>query len=208
MFSQGHFSQRIAASSADAAAGYTTAAVAAYVDVASQMLGMWATALDTMMRPAQPKSWYRHPDQHLTGAASMFNPFSFAPWALRAAGSTQPFNRSVASMPAFDPVSFWMNAWPLQGNPAAWPMAFAMMGMGISRSVAYPLAQANTAAMNAVKAAGDAVEEGFASYRSDGGHASAQVRIKSGPASTALLPLGFSAFFPFMTALSQFSRTV
>lgn len=210
MSRQNDLSQRIAASSVEAATGYATAAVAAYVDLTGQMLGMWAQAVDTMMGgAAQPKSWYRHPDQPRAGAAAPFNPFAFAPWTLAAAGSGQSFGSTgAASLPAFNPFAVWMNAWPLQGNPVAWPMAFAMMGMGVSRSVAYPLAQANMAAMDAVKAAGDAVEEGFSSYRSDGGHASAQVRIQSGPTMAALMPLGLGAFVPFMTALSSFPRTL
>lgn len=205
MSSQDLLRQRIANSSADAVAGYATAAVAAYVDLAGKMLGMWAGAVDTMLGSAQPKSWYRHPDHPARATSPTLGLASFKPWGMSAA---TPFATSVPGLAPVNPVVFWLNAWPLQGNPAAWPMAFAMMGMGVSRSVAYPLAQANTAAMDAASAASSVFEKGYASYRSDGGHASAHVHIKKGAPMAAFMPFGTAAMLPFMAAFSAFPSTL
>lgn len=189
---------RIASSSADAAAGYATAAVAAYVDLAGQMLGCWASAVDTMMgKSSEPKSWYRHPDRGASAGASQLGTW---PW-MAAWGSNTGFPGTNAA--AFNPVSLWLKAWPLQGNPAAWPMAFAMMGMGVSRSVAYPLAEANTAAVDAMTTAGAALERTLASYRTDGGHAVAQILFKDGAALKSLIPIGILALAPWLFVASQ-----
>jgi hypothetical protein len=206
MSSQGDHGWRIAASSSEAAAGYATATVAAYVDFAGQMLGFWAQAMDNMIGAPTPKSWYRHPDDGKR-ASPAFNPLAMLPWAH---GSTQsfPMFQAAGPIPMFNPVAFWMNAWPPQGNPAAWPMAFAMMGMGVSRSVAYPLADANTAAIDVIKSVGDVVEENFARYRSDGGHASAQVRISFDKVLAGFMPVGFGALMPWMMAMQALPRSV
>jgi hypothetical protein len=154
-----NMSTRCLSASNAAFAGYANAAVAAYAEFAMQALGAWAQAFEAMTPKAEPTSWYRHPD----GVA----PPSLAFW-------------TFTGQPNFNPFTFWMRALPLEGNPAAWPMALAMMGYGLPRSVAYPLAGANTAALEAVTSAGRAIDEhwrDFSAYRSDGGHATAQVRI-------------------------------
>ena len=185
--------------------------VAAYADFTSQMLGMWARNIDMMTgaKPA-PKSWYRHPDEaDRTGSgAGLFNfGLLFAPMA------TAPQTPTVAGMMfnPFAPFTLWMKAWPLEGNPAAWPMAFAMMGAGVSRSVAYPLAEANTAAIDAVATAGKAVDDSFSSYRSNGGHANAQVLVQETSKAIAkavlpMLPLGLQMMTPWMNMLEQMPR--
>lgn len=192
-------STRIATSTANAATGYATAAVAAYVDLASQMFGCWANAVDTMMGTAtEPKSWYRHPDQNRG-----FTPALAWPWTGWTAAALPGSNGG-----AFNPMAMWFKAWPLQGNPAAWPMAFALMGFGVSRSVAYPLAEANTAALDAMATAGSAVEQTFARYRSDGGHATAQISYATPVAMAAALPIGLNAMAPWLGLLANSSRSV
>ena len=198
MSSPRDYGHRIATSSAEAASGYANAAVAAYVDFAGQMLGAWAQTVDTMMGGKEPpKSWYRHPEREQQ--LSFFGAPAWTWWA-------QPFAGGAAGQ--FNPFLAWTNAWPLQGNPAAWPMAFAMIGMGVSRSVAFPLAQANTAALDAARAAGQAIEEGFSSYRSDGGHASAQIRFSGGNAMASVLPFGVALMAPWMAAISDAARSL
>ncbi len=207
MTSQTDLTQRFAMSSAEAAAGYATAAVAAYVDLTSQVMGFWANAFDSMLGNAEPRSWYRHPDASERSQAFGTIGLSWVP--MIAPNFASPSRAGAAGYtPMFDPFSLWMKAWPLQGNPAAWPMAFMMMGMGVSRSVAYPLAEANTAAMDAAEAAGRAVDETFSRYRSDGGHASAQLRIQSSKAiAAAMMPLGLQAVAPWLTAFASMPRT-
>lgn len=201
--------QRMATSSAEAAAGYATAAVAAYVDWTNQVMGFWANTLDSMMGAAQPRSWYRHPDN--SARTRPFGPmgFAFTPTTPPYFGAGAPArNPGNAAATMLNPFGLWLKAWPLQGNPAAWPMAFAMMGMGLPRSVAYPLAEANTAAMDAVQTANRAMNESFSAYRSDGGHASAQIRFQTSTAIAALMaPLGLYAVTPWFTAIASWPQS-
>lgn len=202
---------RIANSTAEAACGYATAVFAAYADFARQSVGFWAQAIDGMMpQPKEPRSWYRHPDQRAAAAApfpapaltwmSWFNP------ALRG----QHVPGWPATQPAiFNPFEFWLKAWPLEGNPAAWPMAFAMMGAGIPRSVAYPTAQANVAMMDAVTTANRVVEKSLSSYRTDGGHATAQILFKPEKlAALFVIPFGVELLAPWLGAIDAMQRGI
>jgi len=205
MTNQFDLTQRIATSSVEAATGYASAAMAAYVDFTGHVMGFWANTFDAMVARPEPRSWYRHPDEPGRSQPPGFMGFgwmsAFAPQ------STNP-SRSGAYAPVFDPFSLWLKAWPLQGNPAAWPMAFMMMGMGMPRSVAYPLAQANAAAMDAVNATKTATEESFACYRSNTGFASAQIRFKPDTAVAALMMLpALLALAPWLNAFASMSRT-
>jgi hypothetical protein len=80
----------------------------------------------------------------------------------------------------------------------AWPMAFMLMASGVPHSVAWPAAEANAAAMDAADAAAVTVRQVFASYQTDGGHASSSQAV-SWPGSdklmalAALLPLSVGA---------------
>lgn len=207
MTSQTDLTQRIATSSAEAAAGYATAAVAAYVDFTSQVVGYWANAMDSMMGKAEPRSWYRHPDSLERSPPLAMTGFAWMPFVPNfAAPGASGANVLAAN---FNPFNLWMKAWPLQGNPVAWPMAFMLMGMGMSRSVAYPLAEANTAAMDVVHTAVQAADETFSRYRSDSGHATAQIRIKSSKAiaTTVMMPIGLQVFAPWLHAFATQPRT-
>ncbi|MGD9785050.1 MAG: hypothetical protein AB7E80_08955 [Hyphomicrobiaceae bacterium] len=178
------YTLRIARSTAEAASGYANAAFAAYAGFARQSIDFWSDTLEAMVPKAEePRSWYREPRQHVS--TQVFNPwvaFSESFWpGMR--------NGQFAAMPAatFNPFMAWMRAFPLQGPPACWPMAFVMMGWGVPRDVAYPAAKANTAMIDAVKATAKVVEESFASYRTDSGYATAQVRFSSGARSSSNL---------------------
>jgi len=205
-------SVKIAQKSAEAAAGYATAAFAAYADMASQTMNFWAQTFDAMVpRPEpEPRSWYRPPADLARSAAPARNTAtaSFFPlWQM--VGVPAPARR--ASTPALfgwtaprSPLDFWqswLSMWPLQGPPACWPMAFAMMGAGWSRDVAYPAAQANAAAMDAISTAADAMRTPFSSYRSESGYASAQIVMAgSKVAGAAALPLAM--FAPWLQAFA------
>lgn len=212
---------RIARSSADAVAGYTTAALAAYADFATQALGLWAQTIDAMMPKPEPRSWYRHPDQpgHDAGLVQPFAWMGFAAQPAQAWGQIygqvwqhalgRPASLGTAGFPAFNPFELWMRAWPLQGNPAAWPMAFALIGAGVSRQVAYPMADANVAVIDAVSTATRATHEQFSRYRSDGGHATAQIIYQAEKSMAALmLPVGANMMAPWLAAFDAFPRSI
>lgn len=91
----------------------------------------------------------------------------------------------------------WFNMFPYAAPSAAWPMAFMMMASGVPRSVAWPTAEANVAAMDAADAAAVSVREAFASYRSDSGYAVAQQSswppVQMMMLAAALIPLNINA---------------
>ena len=128
MSNAAEMSLRAAVSTSDAASNYAKAVMAAYADFASQTFNFWADSCSAMLPKEEPKSWYRHPDKAVpafpAGANAMFNPFGWMNW-------TQPARQATPN-----PFMMWMRAWPLEGSPAAWPMAFAFMGFGMPRTVA------------------------------------------------------------------------
>src|SRR5690606_5022061 len=77
------------------------------------------------------------------------------------------------------PVRAWWGLFPLEGNPASWPMAYAMMTAGVPRAVALPAAEANVAALDAADAAQTSIDRVFSSYRSDSGFAATPVIVSS-----------------------------
>lgn len=166
---------RIMKSSTDAAFGYANATAAAYTAMFGQALAFWAEAGRAMSpEPPKPRSWFREPDPH-TG----IEPFSLADWPFAWARATLPAAPGSHTPPPYavaaSPLTAWFDMFPLKGPPASWPMAYNMMCAGVPRSVAQPMAEANVAAADAVEAAKAQVNKTFSSYRSAGGHATAQI---------------------------------
>lgn len=208
---------RITRSSANAATGYATAAFAAYADFASQAFGLWAQTLDAMVPKPEPRSWYRHPDKPQLGNSAA-NPFAWMTYAGQPAPAfaqfwgqawAKPALPGMAGQPTFNPFEIWLRAWPLQGNPAAWPMAFALMGAGLSRQVAYPTAEANAAVIDVISTATEVARERFSTYRSDGGHATAQIIFQAEKTVAALmLPVGANMLAPWLAAFDAMPRSI
>ena len=107
MTSHSDLTQRIAMSSAEAATGYATAAMAAYVDFASQVMGYWANACDTMMGKAEPRSWYRHPDSPERTRPLGFSAFAWMPMAAPSFPGQSPASANSVA-PMLDPFSLWL----------------------------------------------------------------------------------------------------
>lgn len=84
-----------------------------------------------------------------------------------------PTNLFGSPLPMVSPFEVWLDMFPVRGGPAAWPMAFFMLSAGIPKAVAWPTAAANAAMMEAAEVATGQMHGAYASYRSDGGHASA-----------------------------------
>lgn len=162
-------SARFAKSCTTAAFGYARAASAAYAALASQTLDFWANA--TLPPPVRDD--YRPSAPYLiTGPRSYRAP----------ASSDLPphldfvrLSNAWVSSPMFAPVRAWWGLFPLEGNPASWPMAYAMMTAGVPRAVALPAAEANVAAMDAAEAASTSIDRAFSAYRSESGFAVSQV---------------------------------
>ena len=186
-----------------AAMDYTAATHQAAFETTRQMLSFWSTAFGAAAPEPEPRSWYRHPDAphdhaprgHFAAGIQLSFPFpagSMAGW---------PF----APMPMANPLAAWqaigqaMATAPWTLSPAAWPSAFMMMAGGVPKSVAWPAAEANAALADAASAVSEAVDRSYSQYRSDGGHAVAQIimlPLKAGLAVLAAAP--FAGALPHM----------
>ena len=168
---QSDLSQRFAKSYATAAFGYARAASAAYAAFADHTLDFWSKATQATVHEERQR-----PRLQLVSGP---RPYRSAVTESSVA-TTQPMDlvgmtNAWAASPMFAPVRAWWSLFPLQGNPASWPMAYAMMTAGVPRAVALPTAEANVAAMDAADAATASIDRAFSSYRSDSGFAVAQI---------------------------------
>lgn len=173
-------SARFAKSYTEAAFGYARAATAAYANLAEQTIGMWAKALERP-EPSRPSAFVvgrprRAAEPQMLAMTTPFEVMQMAnPW-LR------------PGTPAYMSVKAWWGLFPLEGNPIAWPMAYAMMTAGIPREVALPTAQANAAMGEVVELAQRSMASAFSSYQSDGGHASSHYYSPQTDAANVMWP--------------------
>lgn len=162
-------------SCSQAAFGYATATTAAYAELTKQAFATWRTALEAALPPEpepEPRSWYRHPDKaerpapaRRRRATDSLPAIWPAPlWSM----PSQPAQAELLAM-------MWAAPWRLDMPLVATPMVAWMVAAGIPRSVAEPTAKANLAAMDAAQTTIESVQQVFASYRSESGHAAAQV---------------------------------
>ena len=171
---QTDLSQRFAKSCATAAFGYVRAASAAYAAFADQTLDFWSRAASR----SDARDDEETPRLQLVSGPRPYRSAVTAGPATPAAPAALDFVRmsdAWAASPMFAPMRAWWNLFPLEGNPASWPMAYAMMSAGVPRTVALPAAEANVAAMDAADAATASIDHAFSSYRSDSGFAVAQI---------------------------------
>lgn len=170
----------------DATFGYATAANAAYAQLAEQSMEFWRSAFMAALPGApeeEPRSWYRHPDRPRPSALTGYPMLPAFAWMSPTAGKQAEAWAMLWTAP-------WRRDMPL----GAWPMAFWMVALGMPQSVALPTARANAAALDAAQTAASAVST-FVSFRSDGGHALAEVILPKEPSaeSTVAAPLALMA---------------
>jgi hypothetical protein len=209
---------KLAQSYADAMLGYAEAATAAYVSAFGQVLDFWAGAARAASGVEPERSRSRLPTLFAPGRQGQLElwpstgeafwpfatPWSYNPWAsLRAFSLPGP---ALADM--MQPFgSFFWPAASWRQSQVVWPMAFAMISFGVPRGVAFPAAEANASALEAAEAAGAVLQNAFSSYRSEGGHASAQlVLLKRFAAALMLTALSTAALWPLMAGVSAGSR--
>lgn len=185
---------RIARSSGLAAIDYGAAANQAGFEAMNAVISFWSDVLSQPVSDAAPRSWYRPPVESASASNRSADDWEKPSRAMFP--SAVPQRPAPAHYP--DPVAAQMTAWqsmltnPWKLTPMAWPMAFMMMASGLPESVAVPTASANAAATDAMLAATAAVNDAVSSYRSDGGHAVAQIVMLPYPAAAitaALAPL-------------------
>lgn len=158
--------RRFTQSCTTAAFGYARAATAAYAAFANQALDFWAQAAKSRERDDyKPSSPFL-----VTGPRTYRSAVSPAPMEAAIPFDFVRFSNAWTSSPMFAPMRAWWGMFPLEGNPASWPMAYAMMTAGVPRAVALPAAEANVAAMEAAEAASASIDQVFSSYRTEGGY--------------------------------------
>jgi hypothetical protein len=69
----------------------------------------------------------------------------------------------------------WQRLFFSPQSTAASPMASVFMSWGMPASAAWPVAEAGVHALEATMKAAEGMQELFSSYRSEGGHATAQI---------------------------------
>ncbi len=159
--------RRFTQSCTTAAFGYARAATAAYAAFATQALDFWAQAA----KPRERDDYKPSAPYLVTGPRTYRSAVSPAPIETAIPFDFVRLSNAWTSSPMFAPMRAWWGMFPLEGNPASWPMAYAMMTAGVPRAVALPAAEANVAAMDAAEVASASIDRVFASYRTEGGYA-------------------------------------
>ena len=200
--------QRIAGSLIEAGANITAATLEAYAGFTSQMIDVWSASAVAGRRTASTPSRSvsaRRRNIASTGDAALwpaaFSPLSFLPGLWSAPSAPSGTMQGVL----FDPRAMlamldgMMSAWRLAGPT---PAAAALMTAGVSHRVAWPTAKAGAAALDAAHIAARSVERAFSSYRSDGGHAVAQIIMLPEPKAVAALMPSLAAMMlqPWLAA--------
>ena len=105
-----------------------------------------------------------------------------SPWVeifWRQSADMMPMTETAwGSIPQANPAAMLAPFWGWAASPWAFmqtPLTAMMMQAGFPYAVASPSAKAGTAAMDAADAARQQMDNVFASYRSDGGHAAARI---------------------------------
>jgi hypothetical protein len=122
-----------------------------------------------------------------TAMAKASNPFlapfaSTMPWVeifWRQSAEVMPVTQSAwGSFPQANPAMMFGPFWNWAASPWAYmqtPITAMMMSAGFPYDVASPSAKASTAALDAADAARKQMDNVFSAYRTDGGHAAAQL---------------------------------
>jgi hypothetical protein len=184
---------RFAKSYSDAAFGYANAATAAYANWASQAFEMMTGACAA--RAPRPRLVPRAAGAVIGVSATPTAGFP-APW-MPFAWPGLPTSTPPAA--AMNPFAAWLDMVSFRGSPAAWPMACMLIAAGIPRNVAWPTAEANAAAIEVADLARKSLETAFSTYRTDGGHATAQITWGSEPRNEpASPPAAAMALWPWL----------
>ncbi len=169
-------SKLIVQSCAEAATGYAAAATAAYTEVASQALDFWCTALSGLGdSPSQDETDKQR--ERKAAVVTSEPPFgmSAADWSPLSWFDPRRFE-SLWNLNFMTPPGHAMlavaNTVPLRGTSASWGMAKVMIDSGVPRSVAWPAAEANAAALHAADTASNGLRSVVANFHTDSGFAS------------------------------------
>lgn len=168
---------------------------AAAAFAAATTLNEHFTAPPTSRRPEpvgfamfDPMGWFTSPNR-----TSLPAPSFELPYASNTVDMFNPYAWLRAWMPTNTPLTpcspeqwmqlyseFWTNSALGMSSASPWamwrtPLTVMMMSIGMPYAVASPAARASAASMEAADAARQQMAKAFAAYRTDGGHASAQL---------------------------------
>lgn len=167
-------SKTIAQSCAEAATGYAAAATAAYTEMASQALDFWCTALSGLAEPSAQEDKFRSRTAPAVKSEPAFG-LSAADWNPMSWFDPRRFE-SLWKLDFLTPPGHAMlavaNTVPLRGTSASWGMAKVMIDSGVPRSVAWPAAEANAAALKAADTASNGLRNAVANFHTGSGYAS------------------------------------
>ena len=122
------------------------------------------------------------------------NPWAAAdPWQAMSLMFTSFAQPPPAQGFGFPPAMTMFGTWPQMWQPFSWtmyqlPITAMMMANGMPHSIASPAAKASTSTLDAFDAAREQASRVFSAYRSEGGHAAAQILDWPGMKMLAMLP--------------------
>jgi hypothetical protein len=160
----------------EAVFGYAKAAINASFEATARSMAVWTEVAEAMAppQPARQETWEwsgapRRPGSGLFAAEPARPPVVADPlaawYALIQASGRLWLNRETPS-----PFAWW--AWtPQSAIPATWPWAYGMISSGVPGSVAWPMAEANVALLDAAKKTAEATRAPFPAYHSGSGFA-------------------------------------
>ena len=170
-------SKRISRGCSEAIVGYATAATAAYTQLACHALDFWCTALSGLTEElapvspedaAQPAKAVNYGEPAFGMSAADWNPLSwFDPRRF------EGLWRMDHTTPPLTAMMNMANSVPLRGASTSWGMAQVMIDSGVPRSIAWPAAEANAAALDAADAASNGFRRVVANFHTDSGYATA-----------------------------------
>ncbi|MDX2307846.1 MAG: hypothetical protein NW216_06395 [Hyphomicrobium sp.] len=188
---------RIAKNCTEASLGYAEAATQAYSEIVSTSLGALADfARDLNAEAARQerrrRSWFRVPEDidHERSNSSAGTPRSALRNEHRTAARTalrqaeRPVANPFAAGPWGDvnPFKLWLDMMPMSAeNAANWPGAYVLIACGLPRSVAWPMARANAAALEAATSTAAAMRQTFPAFHSESGYAAAALWSSNWP---------------------------
>jgi hypothetical protein len=169
-------SERIARGCTQAAAGYAAAATAAYTAFACSALDFWCTALSGLAEtPVSSPTAVQQPVVAPTVTEEPPFGMSLADWSPMSWFDPQRYQSLWYLTPMTPPAQAAMamaNAVPLRGTSGSWGMARVMIDSGVPRSIAWPAAEANAAALEAADVASNGFRTVLANFHTESGYAS------------------------------------
>lgn len=163
---------RISRGCSQAALGYAAAATAAYTELACRAFDFWSVALSGLVEQPAVETEKKTPEPKITSeppfgmSADDWNPLSwFDPRRFEALWQMDASTAPITAMMTM------ANAVPLRGTSTSWGMAQVMIDSGVPRSIAWPAAEANAAALDAADAASNGLRKIIASFHTESGYA-------------------------------------